>query len=103
MTGCQFMWNVDTNQYKIISIFPVTELSEEFNAGAVEDWSPTWNPTRNFISTLRKTIKQIYARPVRYIHHSAGFSGLNTNFYYNFLLINAYTKIIFNRFTISNN
>ncbi|XP_014296629.1 uncharacterized protein LOC103576039 isoform X2 [Microplitis demolitor] len=74
MTGCQFMWNVDTNQYKIISIFPVTELSEEFNAGAVEDWSPTWNPTRNFISTLRKTIKQIYARPVRYIHHSAGFS-----------------------------
>ncbi|XP_057341598.1 uncharacterized protein LOC130678429 isoform X2 [Microplitis mediator] len=74
MTGCQFMWNIDANQYKIISIFPVTELSEESNTGVVKEWSPTWNPTRNFISSLRKTIKQIYARPVRYIHHSAGFS-----------------------------
>ncbi|XP_034942628.1 uncharacterized protein [Chelonus insularis] len=74
-TGCKFMWNVDTNQYKITNILPMTEKPGKPNYSELMNSSGSlWNPARYLVPYLRKKSQQYYARSVRYLQHSMGFS-----------------------------
>ncbi|KAK0166770.1 hypothetical protein PV327_004257 [Microctonus hyperodae] len=66
--GCKFMWNIDSNQYKITHILPMLEKPGKPNMNELVNG--LWNPTRYFIPNLRKKCQQHYARPVRYLQHS---------------------------------
>lgn len=74
--GCKYIWNIDTNQYKITHILPMTEKSwKKENVELSSTPSPLWNPTRYLVPLLRKKSNQHYARPVRYLEHSMSFSS----------------------------
>ncbi|XP_063982430.1 uncharacterized protein LOC135165251 isoform X1 [Diachasmimorpha longicaudata] len=73
--GCKYIWNIDTNQYKITHILPMTEKSGKNGGMELSTTpSPLWNPTRYLVPLLRKRSNQHYARPVRFLEHSMSFS-----------------------------
>lgn len=70
------MWNIESNQYKLTSILPMNEKpTKRSNSESTNSPGPLWNPTRHIVPQLRKTSKQPYARPVRYLEHSNSFSS----------------------------
>lgn len=76
------MWNIESNQYKLTSILPMNERPTKLNnLSNLESSSPgpLWNPTRYIVPQLRKTSKQPYVRPVRFLQHSNTFSSNKIN------------------------
>lgn len=79
--GCKFMWNIESNQYRITDVLQMKEVKSDFvhseNKSHLGFPTMPWNPTKHIVPQMRNKIQQMYTRPIRYLHNEMTLSGIS--------------------------